>query len=82
MEEYAKSRPLKNYKFEIREEHSHHKGQYENVSHYSEDIITFDIETTSFFYGDDLKPFLYRKGKSPEYWAEQNAGALPYLWHK
>lgn len=80
MEEYAKSKPLKNYKYEIREEHSHHKGQYDNVSHYSEDIITFDIETTSFFYGDDLKPFLYRKGKSPEYWAEQNAGALPYLW--
>lgn len=80
MEEYAKSKALKNYNFDIREEHSHHKGQYQNTSRYSEDIITFDIETTSFFYGDNLKPFLYKKGKSPEYWAEQNAGAICYMW--
>lgn len=80
MEAYAKSRPLKSFDFNIRKIHSHKKGQYSQTTNYCEDIFVFDIETTSFFYGDDLKPFLYTPGKDPEYWTQQHAGSLPYLW--
>lgn len=80
MEAYAKSRPLKSFDFNIRKTHSHKKGQYSDTTNYCEDIFVFDIETTSFFYGDDLKPFLYTPGKDPEYWTQQRAGSLPYLW--
>lgn len=80
MEQYAKSRALKKFDFNLRKVNSHHKGQYANATTYCEDIFTFDIETTSFFYGDDLKPFMYVPGKTPEYWASQKAGSLPYLW--
>lgn len=80
MEEYAKNRPLKNYNYNLRAVKSHHKGEYGKATVYCDDIFTFDIETTSFFYGDNLKPFLYFPGKDPEYWTEQHAGALPYLW--
>lgn len=80
MELYEKSRALKNYNYNIRVESNHHKGMSDLKTKFCEDIIAFDIETTSFFYGDDLKPFLYRKGKSPEYWSKLHAGALPYMW--
>ena len=80
MEAYAKSRPLKSFDFNVRKIHSHKKGQYSETTNYCEDIFTFDIETTSFFYADDLKPFLYYPGKDPEYWTKQHAGSLPYLW--
>lgn len=80
MEQYAKSRALKSYSFNIRETHSHKKGKYSEKTAYCEDIFVFDIETTSFFYKDDLKPFLYSPGKPPEYWTNLHAGSLPYLW--
>lgn len=80
MERYAKSRVLKDYNYNVRKVHSHHKGQYSDTTNYCEDIFTFDIETTSFFYSDDLKPFLYYPGKDPEYWTSLHAGSLPYLW--
>lgn len=80
MEEYAKSKAFLNAEYNLRVEHSHKKGDYKNVTSYCEDILTFDIETTSFFYNDNLKPFLYKKGKSPEYWTKQYAGAIPYMW--
>lgn len=80
MELYEKNRVLKDFSYDLTIEHSHHKGQYSSVTKLSEDIFTFDIETTSFFYGPDLKPFLYKKGKTPEYWASFSAGAVPYLW--
>ena len=80
MEAYAIDRPLKDFNYNLRVVKSHHKGEYGKQTIYCEDIFTFDIETTSFFYKDDLKPFLYKPGKTPEYWTEQNAGALPYLW--
>ena len=80
MEEYAKSKAFLNAEYNLRVEHSHRKGEYKNVTSYCEDILTFDIETTSFFYNDNLKPFLYKKGKSPEYWTKQYAGAIPYMW--
>ena len=80
MEAYAKSRPLKSFNFNVKKIHSHKKGQYSETTNYCEDIFTFDIETTSFFYDDNLKPFLYTPGKDPEYWTKQHAGSLPYLW--
>lgn len=80
MEAYAIKRPLRDHNYDLREVKSHHKGEYGKVTTYCEDIFTFDIETTSFFYGDDLKPFLYKPGKTPEYWSEQRAGAICYLW--
>ncbi len=80
MEEYAKSRAFLNAEYNLRVEHSHKKDEYKNVTSYCEDILTFDIETTSFFYNDNLKPFLYKKGRKPEYWTKQYAGAIPYMW--
>lgn len=80
MEPYAKNRALKSFNYRIRETRSHKKGESQKKTEYCEDIFTFDIETTSFFYDDRLKPFLYRPGKSPEYWKDQKAGSLPYLW--
>ena len=80
MEKYEISRPLKSFDYNKRIVASHHKGESQNKTTYCEDIITFDIETTSFFYGDDLKPKLYKPGKDPDYWTNLNAGAIPYLW--
>jgi histidinol-phosphate/aromatic aminotransferase/cobyric acid decarboxylase-like protein len=59
---------------------SHKKGQYQNKRILCEDIFTFDIETTSFFFDRDKKPFLYKPGMDPEYWAGIYAGAVPYIW--
>lgn len=80
MKEYAKSRPLLNYPYTITVQRSHKKGQYENKRLLCEDIFTFDIETTSFFFDRDKKPFLYKPGYDPEYWAGIYAGAVPYIW--
>lgn len=80
MEPYAKNRVLRSFNYNIKETRSHKKGESQKRTQYCEDIFTFDIETTSFFYADNLRPFLYRPGKDPEYWKDQKAGALPYLW--
>ena len=50
---------LTNYPFTIRTVTSHKKGESENKRIFCEDIFAFDIETTSFFYDVDKKPFLY-----------------------
>lgn len=71
---------LLNYPYTLTIQKSHKKGQSDKKRILCEDIFTFDIETTSFFYGPDKKPFLYEKGKDPEYWAGVCAGALPYMW--
>lgn len=71
---------LTNYPFTVRIQRSHHKNAPEQKRIFCEDIFTFDIETTSFFYDDDLKPFLYHTGEDPDYWNELNAGGLPYIW--
>lgn len=78
MKEYAND--LLNYPYTVRVQASHKKGEADNRRFYCEDIFTFDIETTSFFYESDKKPFLYQKGLDPEYWAGVYAGALPYMW--
>lgn len=71
---------LTNYPFTVRIQRSHHKGESDQKRIFCEDIFTFDIETTSFFYSDDNVPFLYHTGEDPDYWNELNAGALPYIW--
>lgn len=78
MEPYANE--LINYPFTIRIQTSHKKGESGKKRIFCEDIFTFDIETTSYFYESDLKPYLYTAGYDPDYWAGANAGALPYLW--
>lgn len=67
-----------NYPYTIRKITPHRKNAEER--RYCEDIFSFDIETTSFFYEDDLKPFLYVPGKDPDYWSEVHAGAICWIW--
>ena len=71
---------LLNYPYSIRIQRSHKKGKSKECRILCEDIFTFDIETTSFFYDSDRKPYLYEAGKEPEYWSSVHAGALPYIW--
>lgn len=78
MEKYEND--LLNYPFTIRTQVSHKKGESDRKRIYCEDICTFDIETTSFFYDYDRKPFLYHPGEDPNYWCGVYAGTLCYLW--
>lgn len=78
MDKYANN--LIDYPFTIRIKRSHKKGKYNEMQIYCEDIFTFDIETTSFFYDDDLTPVMYEPGHAPEYYNDMYAGALPYMW--
>lgn len=78
MQRYQKN--LLNYPYTVTVQRSHKKGESKNRRLLCEDIFTFDIETTSFFYDTDLKPFLYEPGRDPDYWAGVYAGSLPYIW--
>lgn len=78
MEKYARN--LLNYPYTVTIQRSHKKGEADKKKILCEDIFTFDIETTSFFYDSDLKPFLYKPGYDPDYWCGVQAGALPYIW--
>lgn len=78
MEPYAGN--LLNYPYTIRVQRSHKKGAADQKRILCEDIFTFDIETTSFFYESDRKPFLYEPGHDPDYWTGVYAGSLPYIW--
>ena len=78
MEQYARN--LLNYPYTLRIQTSHKKGGSDKKRILCEDIFTFDIETTSFFYDLDKKPFLYQAGNDPEYWNGIYSGALPYVW--
>lgn len=71
---------LLNYPFSIRVVRNHKKGKSDEKKLFCEDIFTLDIETTSFFYDENLKPFLYEEGKDPDYYKQFNAGSLPYMW--
>lgn len=79
MEPYAND--LLNYPFTIRIQTSHKKGESGKIQRIlCEDIFTFDIETTSFFYESDKVPFLYKPGYDPDYWSDVYAGSVCYLW--
>lgn len=69
-----------NYPYTVTVKTSHKKGESDRKRILNEDILTFDIETTSFFFEQDLKPFLYKPGYDPVYWTGVYAGSLPYLW--
>lgn len=79
MEPYERNY-LKNYPFTVSIQRSHKKGESDKKRILCEDIFTFDIETTSFFYESDLKPYLYSPGYDPDYWCGVKAGAVPYIW--
>ena len=78
MEQYTTN--LLNYPYTVTIQRSHKKGESDKKRILCEDIFTFDIETTSFFYDSDLKPFLYQPGNDPDYWCGVKAGAVPYIW--
>lgn len=72
---------LRDYNFNIRSKKSHHKkdGGY-SITRYCDDIIVFDIETTSAWLTPDNTVIGYEKGKSAEYWNNLTPLALPYIW--
>ena len=79
MEEYRGQ--LKDFKFETEIVRSHHKKKDEKSQYkrYCNNILTFDIETTSAWLLNN-KPIPYVKGKDAEYWNSLQPLALCYLW--
>ena len=73
---------LKNYKWNVEKTTSHRRGsdgEYE-THRYCNDILTFDIETTSSFMLPDGQIIPYIKGMDAEYWNGLEAMALCYIW--
>lgn len=71
---------LKDFQFDIDVKTSHRRnkdGSYKTF--YCNNILTFDIETTSAFI-EDGKVIPYTKGKSNDYWNELEPVALCYIW--
>ena len=72
---------LKDFQFNIRKFRKNHKKTPEGykIVKYCDDILTFDIETTSaYFENGEVIP--YTKGKSAEYWNSLQPLALCYIW--
>ena len=46
----------------------------------ADNIITFDIETTSVFYGDDNRAEMYDYAKNADYYKTRKKAALCYVW--
>ena len=46
----------------------------------ADNIITFDIETTSVFYGNDNRAEMYDYAKTAEYYKGLKKAALCYVW--
>lgn len=73
---------LKKFKWNIEKTTSHRRGEdgeYE-THYYCNDILTFDIETTSSFMLSDGQIIPYKKGMDAEYWNGLEAMALCYIW--
>ena len=72
---------LRDYKFNVETKRSHHKGKdgKYKTDKYCNDVLTFDIETTSAWIKDG-KLIQYEKGHSNEYWNDLQPVALCYLW--
>lgn len=73
---------LKEYKWKIEKTTSHRRGsdgEYETHL-YCNDVLTFDIETTSAFMLEDGTIIPYTPGKDAEYWNSLEAMALCYIW--
>lgn len=76
MIEYAGQ--LKEYDFQIRRKRSHH-GKEKNRA-WCDDIITFDIETTSAWMNEHGNIIRYHPGRPSEYWNNLQPLALCYIW--
>lgn len=71
---------LQNYDFKQNShiKRKHRKGSKAQI--FSDDIFTFDIETTSAWINEHGNIIRYKKGRSAEYWNSLEAVALCYLW--
>ena len=68
---------LKNVSYEIYKTRDHHgKG----TTYYSDDIMCFDIETTSSWIDEHGKIVMYTPGHDAEYWNNLVPLSLCYLW--
>lgn len=71
------SSQLENVEYEVSKSRNHH-GR--GTTYYCEDIMCFDIETTSAWITPDGKIVTYEKGKSTDYWNSLVPLSLCYLW--
>lgn len=55
------------------------KSKNQKIYH-CEDILSLDIETTSFWIDKNKNVIGYHKGESEEYWNSLRPMALPYIW--
>lgn len=72
-------RQLQEIEYDIEVKKSHHKKDTGYETYFSNDILCFDIETTSAFI-DNGKIIPYHVGEKSEYWNDLQALALPYIW--
>ena len=71
---------LKSFDFNIRTEHVKKRGSKQPTEvKYCDDILTFDIETTSAYLEKGVV-IPYRKGKSADYWNSLTPLALCWIW--
>lgn len=72
---------LRTYKFNVETKRSHHKGKdgKYKTDKYCNDILTFDIETTSAWIHEG-KIIGYEKGHTSDFWNDLEPLALCYLW--
>lgn len=69
---------LKNFEWNLRKKRSHHSKDKNKI--FCDDILTFDIETTSAWINEHGSIIRYKKGKSGEYWNNLSAVSLCYIW--
>ena len=58
---------------------NHTESNGKSITMYNDDILTFDIETTSAWL-DNNKPIVYHKNKKEEYWNNKQTVSLCYIW--
>ena len=69
---------IKNYKWNIRKKRSHHGKEHNQA--FCDDVLTFDIETTSAWINEHGNIIRYRPGRSGDYWNDLEAVTLCYIW--
>lgn len=69
---------LKDIQWNIRKKRSHKKDG--ECQYYIDDILTFDIETTSAWINEHGNIIRYHPGRSGDYWNNLKALSLCYLW--
>lgn len=71
---------LKEYQFNIYKKRKRKKNGKEQITQFSESILTFDIEVTSAWIDKNGDIIPYIKGRSAEYWNSLTPLSLPYIW--